>query len=165
MRILHRWKPGLAWATLLVSSALLPCGAAFAQTNPRREQPIELKPPPKDTRRRDTLEDHRFWDKTNVALFAGMATARALDFSSTRYFRARGYNEGLLTNDIVDNRPLFVSIEAAATAASLGVSYALHRTGHHRLERWVSLVHIGMGGAGAARNYSVKVPRPLTFGP
>ena len=41
-------------------------------------------------------------------------------------------------------------------ALSVGASYVLHRTGHHKLERWVSIVHIGVGTGGAVRNYCLK---------
>ncbi len=98
--------------------------------------------------------EHRFFDKTNIALFLGVAAVRALDFTSTEHFRERGHNEVLLTNNIVDNKPLFAGIEAAGVAASVAVSYLLHRTGHHKLERWVSIVHIGVAGVGDIRNYS-----------
>lgn len=101
---------------------------------------------------------HRFFDRTNLALFAGVATVRALDYTSTQHFRSQGNDEVLLTNSIVDNKPLFAGIEVAATAASIGVSYWLHRTGHHKLERWVSIVHIGVGAAGDAHNYSLGPP-------
>jgi len=105
---------------------------------------------------------HRFWDRTNLWLFAGVGAARGLDYASTRNFRRRGRNEALLTNDIVDNAPLFASIEAAGVAASVGVSYWLHRTGHHKLERGVSIVHIGGGATGAAINFALKsVHRPM----
>jgi hypothetical protein len=106
---------------------------------------------------------HRFWDTQNRWLFAGVAAVRALDGTSTRNFRRRGRSEGLLTNDIVDNAPLFAAIEFAATAASIGTSYWMHRTGHHKLERWVSYIHIGVGAFGDARNYALKsIPRPAT---
>ncbi|MCI0625773.1 MAG: hypothetical protein L0387_29715, partial [Acidobacteria bacterium] len=59
----------------------------------------------------------------------------------------------LLNNEIVDNRPLFITIEAAAAAASIGVSYFFHRIGRHKLERWTSLAHISVGTAGVIRNY------------
>ena len=98
---------------------------------------------------------HRFFDKTNLTLFAGVAAVRTLDFTSTQHFRNLGNNEVLLTNNIVDNKPLFASIEVAGVAASIGVSYWLHRTGHHKLERWVSIVHIGVGAFGDAHNYSL----------
>ncbi|HLE35816.1 MAG TPA: hypothetical protein VI699_01580 [Candidatus Acidoferrales bacterium] len=96
---------------------------------------------------------HRFFDRTNVILFSGVGAARALDFASTRHFRAHGRSEGLLNNDIVDNKPQFVAIEAASTAASIGVAYLFHRIGQHKLERWTSFVHITVGTAGAVRNY------------
>jgi hypothetical protein len=99
---------------------------------------------------------HRFWDRTNDLWFAGVAASRALDYSSTLNLRRRGDNEILLTNSIVDNHPLFAGIEAAATAASIGVSYVFHRTGHHRLERWTSIIHFGATVTGAVRNYSLK---------
>jgi hypothetical protein len=103
---------------------------------------------------------HRFWDKENDWLFAGIGAMRGLDYASTANFRARGRQEILLTNWVVDNKPLFAGIEAATAGASIGVSYIFHRTGHHRLERWVSFVHIGVTGFGVVRNYSLRSVRP-----
>jgi len=102
---------------------------------------------------------HRFFDRTNLMLFAGVAAVRALDYTSTQHFRSLGNNEVLLTNSIVDNKPLFAGIEVAGTALSIGAAYWLHRTGHHKLERWVSIVHIGVGAFGGVRNYSLGAPR------
>jgi hypothetical protein len=103
---------------------------------------------------------HPFWDKDNILLFAGVGAGRALDYISTRHFRDRGVNEWLLTNNIVDNKPLFAGIEVAGVAASIGVSYLFHRSGHHKLERWVSIVHIGAGVGGSAWNYTLKPSPP-----
>ena len=103
---------------------------------------------------------HRFWDRENDWLFAGVGVSRVLDFSSTANFRARGRQEILLTNSIVDNKLLFAAIEIAATGASIGASYLFHRTGHHRLERWVSFVHIGFTDFGVVRNYSLQSAGP-----
>jgi len=101
---------------------------------------------------------HRFWDRTNDLWFAGVGASRALDYASTLNLRRRGIDEIFLTNSIVDNHPLFGGIEAAATGASIGASYLFHRTGHHRLERWTSIVHFGVATGGAARNYALKTP-------
>jgi hypothetical protein len=101
---------------------------------------------------------HRFWDTENDLLFAAVGAGRALDYASTLNLRKRGLDEIFLTNSIVDNHALFAGIEAAATAASVGVSYAFHRTGHHRLERWTSAIHFGVAVGGAARNYALKTP-------
>ncbi|HET7101675.1 MAG TPA: hypothetical protein VFJ52_11030 [Terriglobia bacterium] len=98
---------------------------------------------------------HRFFDRTNLMLFAGVAAVRTLDYTSTQHFRRLGNKEVLLTNSIVDNKPLFAGIEVAGTALSIGTAYWLHRTGHHKLERWVSIVHIGVGAFGDAHNYSL----------
>jgi len=99
---------------------------------------------------------HRFWDATNSVLFLGVAGGRALDYVSTQQMRSRGVNELLLSNQIVDNKPLFVAIEAAGTAASIAVSYLFHRSGHHKLERWTSIVHISFGVGGAIRNFGLQ---------
>ena len=106
------------------------------------------------------LGEHRFWDRENDWLFAGVGAGRALDYASTLNLRHRGLNEIFLTNSIVDNHPLFAGIEVAATGASIGVSYIFHRTGHHRLERWTSAIHAGVAVGGAIRNYSLKTPHP-----
>jgi len=102
--------------------------------------------------------EHSFWDRENDWLFAGVGAGRALDYASTLNLRRRGINEVFLTNSIVDNHPLFAGIEVAATAASVGVSYIFHRTGHHRLERWTSAIHAGVAVGGAIRNYALKTP-------
>jgi hypothetical protein len=96
---------------------------------------------------------HAFWDKTNAWLFTGIGVTRALDYASTKNMLARGREEILLPDDVVKNDGGFAALEAAATGTSIGVSYLLHRTGHHSLERWVSITHISVTGFGAVRNY------------
>jgi hypothetical protein len=106
-------------------------------------------------------QPHKFWDKENIYLFTGVGAARMFDYASTRHLRDQGNNEILLTNAIVDNRPLFVGIELAGTGISIGVSYLFHRSGHHSLERWVSIAHIGVGVGGSIRNYLLTPPAPV----
>jgi hypothetical protein len=99
---------------------------------------------------------HAFWDRTNVALFSGIAFTRGMDYASTRNFQARGRQEILLPDDVVNNSAGFASLEAAGTMTSVGISYFLHRTGHHKLERWMSIGHIGVTAFGDVRNYSLE---------
>jgi hypothetical protein len=99
---------------------------------------------------------HRFWDRENILLFSGVAVFRGLDYASTRNFMARGREEILIPDDIVNNSAAFASLEAAATATSVGLSYLMHRTSHHKLERWVSITHISVTGFGVVRNYSLQ---------
>jgi hypothetical protein len=92
---------------------------------------------------------HRFWDKQNVALFTVSAALSASDFAVTHANLQTGGRElnpvvrlfgrstvGLATNFIGE------------TTGGIGLSYFFHRTGHHKLERIVSLVNIG-SSAGA----------------
>jgi hypothetical protein len=143
---------------LLVTLLASPCPLG-AQENPGTPAATPAKSQPSSTPK-TLFPTHRFWDTENICLFAGVGGARMLDYASTRHLRNQGNNELLLTNSIVDNRPLFVGIELAGTAASIGVSYLFHRTGHHTLERWVSIAHIGVGTGGSIRNYLLKPPAP-----
>ena len=135
------------------NSGSTPDAATPSQTPPANPIPANAKKAPKTP-----VPTHRFWDLENDLLFAGVAGGRGLDYSSTLNLRRRGLNEIFLTNSVVDNHPLFAGIEAAATVTSIGVSYVFHATGHHRLERWTSAVHIGVAVGGAARNYALKTP-------
>jgi hypothetical protein len=102
------------------------------------------------------LPPHAFWDRTNLALFSGIVVTRGMDYASTRNFQARGRQEILLPDDVVDNSAGFASLEAAGTITSVGISYLLHRTGHHTLERWISIGHIGVTAFGDIRNYALE---------
>lgn len=104
-------------------------------------------------------EAHRFWDRQNTLLFAGIGASRALDYASTRNMQRRGREEMLLPDDVANNTAAFVAVEAAGTATSIGISYLLHRTGHHKLERWLSIGHIGVTTFGAARNFALDTKR------
>ena len=99
--------------------------------------------------------EHRFWDRENIFLFSGVAVFRGLDYASTRNMLARGREEILLPDDVVNNHAGFAALEAAGAATSVGISYIFHRTGHHKLERWISVGHIGVTGFGVVRNYSL----------
>jgi hypothetical protein len=138
---------------------LLACaGGLLAQENPATPTATPA------AKSQAQAQPHKFWDAENIYLFTGVGAVRALDYASTRHLRDQGDYEWLLSNSIVDNRPLFVGIEIAGTAASIGVSYFFHRTGHHTLERWVSVAHIGVGVGGSIHNYLLK-PIPLTAQP
>ena len=103
---------------------------------------------------------HRFWDRKNVLLFTGVAVFRGLDYASTRNFEARGRTEVLLPQNVVNNSAAFASIEAGGAATSVALSYLLHRTGHHKMERWLSIAHISVTGVGVVWNYSLKSKHP-----
>jgi hypothetical protein len=105
-------------------------------------------------------KQHRFFDRKNVLLFSGVAVFRGLDYASTRNFERRGRQEVLIPDDIVNNSAGFASLEAAGAATSVVISYLFHRTGHHKMERWLSAGHIGVTAFGVGWNYSLKTTRP-----
>jgi hypothetical protein len=145
----------LARFVLASLCASLTICSAWAQDKP--EPP---KPKPAIQLAQANNSSHRFWDKKNAWLFAAVGASRTLDYFSTLNMRRRGRDEILLTNDVVDNHAAFALIEVAATGASIGASYLFHRFGHHKLERWTSLIHFGAATTGAVRNYCLKTAHP-----
>ena len=131
--------------------------AAEAQTR----SPMVM-PPAGKNHTKERIQVHRFWDKENDWLFAGVGAARTFDYFSTLNLRRRGDQEILVTNDLVDNHAAFAVVEAAGTGVSIGASYLFHRYGHHKLERWASIVHFGLATTGGVRNYCLKTAHPKT---
>jgi hypothetical protein len=137
---------------------LFGCSGLFAQEFlPPAPEPKTLQPayeaiqpvvmPAPQTPR--AIATHRFWDKENIALFAATAALCTADFTVTRQNLQNGGRE---LNPIVriygrsaPGLALNFSLEAAGGA---GLSYFFHRSGHHRLERAVSMFNIG-SSAGA----------------
>jgi hypothetical protein len=92
---------------------------------------------------------HRFWDKQNRILFAATAALNGADFAVTRANLQSGGQE---LNPVVrvfgrSTAGLAVNF-VGETVGVMSVSYFFHKTGHHNLERAVSLVNIG-ASAGA----------------
>jgi hypothetical protein len=93
--------------------------------------------------------EHKFWDRENGVLFAASAAFSAADFAITR---ANLQSGGRDLNPIVrffgpSTAGLALNF-AGETAGVIGVSYLLHKTGHHKLERIFTMVNIG-SSAGA----------------
>ncbi len=174
-RMSRNRKIGRRVAMFLVASSLMSCWAGASRAQEREaQQPgppegeaqqsssprgaaVGASPSNSSTRNEVARQkEHRFWDKENDWLFAGVGASRTLDYFSTLNMRRRGRQEILLTNDVVDDHAAFAAIEASATGVSIGASYLFHRYGHHKLERWTSIVHIGLATTGSVRNYCLK---------
>ena len=86
---------------------------------------------------------HRFLDRKNRFLFSTVAIFSASDFAVTHMNLANGGRE---LNPMV--RPFTGSTAALAanfvgqTAGVVAVSYLLHKTGHHKLERFAPAANI-----------------------
>jgi hypothetical protein len=158
---------GLLFTALALGTSLALASGAAAQQLTVSESPGSSESPAHaatpvfvERAEKPEIPVHRFWDRTNVLLFSGVAMFRGLDYASTRNMQARGREEILLPDDVVNNSAGFASLEAAASTTSIGLSYWMHRTGHHKIERWVSIAHISVTGFGAARNYALKSKHP-----
>jgi hypothetical protein len=93
--------------------------------------------------------EHKFWDKQNRVLFIAAAASNGADFAVTRANLQSGGQE---LNPVVRmfgrSTPGLAMNFIGETAGVISLSYFFHKTGHHKLERAVSLVNIG-GSAGA----------------
>jgi hypothetical protein len=147
---------------LLALATLMGASRACAQAPATEAQTPLVVPPAGKIQTEERPQQHRFWDKKNDWLFAGVGAARTFDYFSTLNMRRRGDQEILVTNNLVDNHAAFAVVEAAGTGVSIGVSYLFHRYGHHKLERWTSIVHFGLATTGAVRNYCLKTAHPRT---
>jgi hypothetical protein len=130
--------PALHGQALLASASLpdAPSPAVEAVT------PVVVTPPV-------ATSEHKFFDKQNRVLFIAAAAFNGADFAVTRANLQSGGQE---LNPIVrvfgrSTAGLAVNF-IGETAGVVTLSYFFHKTGHHRLERAVSLVNIG-GSAGA----------------
>jgi hypothetical protein len=148
-RRLSRYR--LSSAVALVVSAVL-CPTLFAQ-GPLPDAPVPAAVQPVTASFINTSprigDDHKFWDKENVALFSTAAALSVADFAVTRSNLQNGGQElnpmvrvfGRSTAGLAANF-------AGEGVGTVALSYFFHRTGHHKLERAVSFVNIG-GSAGA----------------
>jgi len=91
------------------------------------------------------LEEHRFWDRSNQILFAATAAMNAADFAVTRANLQSGGQELNPMVRVFGRSTAGLAVNfAGETAGVVGLSYLFHKTGHHKLERMVSLVNVGV---------------------
>ena len=93
--------------------------------------------------------EHKFWDTKNRGLFATVAALDAADFAVTRANLQSGGRELNPITRVFGSSATGLAVNfAGETAGVIALSYFFHKTGHHKLERIVSMVNIG-GSAGA----------------
>jgi hypothetical protein len=92
---------------------------------------------------------HKFWDRQNRILFVAAAASNAADFAVTRANLQSGGQELNPVVRVFGRSTAGLALNfAGETAGVISLSYFFHKTGHHKLERVVSLVDIG-ASAGA----------------
>ncbi len=130
-------RPGMAQQ---VSLALLP---------PRSmEPPVIVIRPTQASTMPEAPGDHRFWDRENSLLFATSAAFSAADFVVTRdNLRSGGHEINPVVGVFGHSSAGLAMNFAGETMGVVGLSYFFHMTGHHKLERAVSMLNIGASGA------------------
>jgi hypothetical protein len=104
----------------------------------------------------DASPKHNFWDAANMILFASHGALEAVDFGITHHNLSNGGRE-------LD--PEAKTLRESGTAGQLvffggrmvgvvAVSYFLHRTGHHRLERAFPVYASGDSAYGVAYSFA-----------
>jgi len=103
------------------------------------------------------VDEHKFWDKENRILFAASAAFSAADFAATR---ANLQSGGRDLNPVVrffgpSTAGLAVNF-AGETLGVIGVSYFFHRTGHHKIERIITMVNIGSSAGAVSYDLAIR---------
>jgi hypothetical protein len=129
---------GLRGKFHLLIIALLISGAASAQDLP------EVPP------------SHNFWDAANKMLFASHAALETVDFGITHRNLSRGGKEvdpmaKALCESGTAGQLIFFG---GRTAGVVAISYLLHKTGHHKLERAFPIYASGDSAYGVAYSFA-----------
>jgi len=141
--VLGLCRPGMAQQ---VSLALLP--PRSMEPPPVVIQPVQTSTVP------EAPGDHRFWDRENSFLFATSAAFSAADFVVTRdNLRAGGHELNPVVGVFGHSSAALAMNFAGETVGVVGLSYFFHKTGHHKLERAVSMLNIG--GSAAAVSFGL----------
>ena len=141
---------------LLVIAAC--CSPAFAQEisyallQPASMEPIPMTPIPMTTSVSTVnipeASNHRFWDRENGFLFATSTAFSAADFVITRNNLRNGGQELNPVTRLFAGSTTGLAVNFAGESVGvIGLSYFLHKTGHHKLERAVSMLNIGSSAA------------------
>lgn len=89
-------------------------------------------------------ESHHFWDRENGVLFATSAALSGADFYLTRSNLRSGGRELNPVTSMFGRSTAGLALNfAGENVGVVGISYLFHKTGHHKLERFVSMVNIG----------------------
>src|ERR1700723_4503685 len=137
------------------------CSPAFAQEvsfallQPASMETIPMTPIPMTTSvptvNIPEASNHRFWDRENSFLFATNAAFSTADFVATRNnLRNGGQELNPVTRMFSGSTPGLAVNFAGEAVGVVAVSYFFHKTGHHKLERAVSILNIGSSATAVA---------------
>jgi hypothetical protein len=126
---------------------------SVARLEPDAIQPAVMEPAPMvksvpPVSLPEAPSNHRFWDRENSFLFATSAAFSAADFVVTRDNLHNGGQELNPVTHAFSGSTTGLAVNfAGETAGVVGLSYFFHKTGHHKMERVVSMLNIGSSAA------------------
>jgi hypothetical protein len=99
---------------------------------------------------------HKFLDRQNKVAFASLGALVAADAVMTQ----RLTNSGVAHEANPLWRPLVrqgwqgeMAASVLGYSAAVGVAYTLHKTGHHKMERWANWFTVAMEGGNVAHSF------------
>jgi hypothetical protein len=99
---------------------------------------------------------HNFWDAANRLLFASHATLEAIDFGITHHNLSDGGREkdSMAKALCESGTPGQLVFFGGRMAGVVAISYILHKTGHHELERAFPVYASGDSAYGVAYSFA-----------
>jgi hypothetical protein len=149
-------QPSLNRASLGQPSSDQP--SALLQPTPM-PQPSAIEPAPmvksvQPSTLPEAPTDHRFWNRENSILFATNAAFCGADFVVTKDNLRGGGQELNPVTRVFSGSTAGLAMNFVGEAAGVvGLSYFFHKTGHHKLERAISMLNIG--GSAAAVTFDL----------
>src|SRR5579872_265758 len=100
--------------------------------------------------------EHNFWDAANKTLFASHAVLEAVDFGITHHNLGNGGRElDSVAKPFCElGTPGQLVFFGGRAAGVIAVSYLLHKTGHHKLERLFPVYASGDSAYGVAYSFA-----------
>lgn len=143
LRAIFTSKAAVLLAFFSLSGATLAQQASFSLL-----QPVPIQPNPiiksAEPFKISEVHNHRFWDRENSVLFVTSTALTTADFVVTRNNLRNGGQELNPVTRMFAGSTAGLAVNFAGEAVGVvGVSYLCHKTGHHKLERAVSLLNIG----------------------
>jgi hypothetical protein len=147
-----KYRVVILLAVLGLSQPALSQEVSAALLRPDAIQPAPMAPAPMVTTFQPATfpeaPSHRFWDRENCVLFATSAAFSAADFVVTKDNLHGGGQELNPVTRVFTGSTAGLTVNfAGETVGVIGLSYFFHKTGHHKLERAVSMLNIGASGA------------------
>jgi hypothetical protein len=135
---------------LVIAGCCSPASAqevSYALLQPASMEPIPMTTSVPTVNIPETSK-HRFWDRENSFLFATSTAFSAADFVITRNNLRNGGQELNPVTRLFAGSTAGLAVNFAGESVGvIGFSYFLHKTGHHKLERAVSMLNIGSSAA------------------